>query len=248
MKSPKKTNPHYLLSRVLLRSRLCRFLRFETHGYRLGFHPSDLSAELWFNPNSREADVKLLRAYLKPGDCYIDAGANIGSTVIPAACAVGPKGQVIAFEPHPRILRYLESNVRLNRLDNVTAQGVALDAEEGITFFSDCRSDDRNHVTARADGRFEVKARRLDSLTANIRSIALLKIDVEGLEMRVLRGASKTLQITKAVYIEIVERNFQRYGVSPVDVLALLEDAGFSLLHWCGWHSCSCPARESVST
>ena len=225
-------SPRYLLSRILMRSGICRLLTFKTHGQQLRFYPTDLSAELWYNPDGRASDNRFLKAYLKPGECYVDVGANIGSTVIAGAAAVGSAGRVLAVEPHPRIFRYLLGNVKLNRIANVIAENVALAAAPGSASFSDSRSDDQNHVEPAGGGKLTVKLATLDSVAGAYPSIALLKIDVEGYEAQVLGGARETLLKTEAVYIEIADRFLRAYGSSAAAVLGTLQAAGFHILRW----------------
>lgn len=227
-----KKSPRYLLSRVLMRSGICRFLTFRTHGQQLRFYPTDLSAELWYNPDGRASDHRLLKAYLKPGDCYVDVGANIGSTVIAGAAEVGVSGRVLAVEPHPRIFRYMLGNIKLNGIRNVTARNMALAAEPGAASLSDFRSDDLNHIEPAGQGAFAVELATLDSLTDAFPSVALLKIDVEGYEAQVLAGARNTLRRTMAIYIEIADEFLRHYGSSANRVFDTLRTAGFHILRW----------------
>ena len=228
----RKKSPRYLLSRILMRSGACRLLTFKTHGQQLRFYPTDLSAELWYNPLGRAADNRLLKAYLKPGECYVDVGTNIGSTVIAGAAAVGTAGRVLAVEPHPRIFRYMLANVQLNAITNVTAKNVALADAPGSASFSDSSSDDQNHVEPSGQGKLTVVLATLDSLTASYPVIALLKIDVEGFEGKVLEGARETLLKTEAVYIEIADALLRNFGSSAHGVLRTLQAAGFHILRW----------------
>jgi FkbM family methyltransferase len=68
---------------------------------------------------------------LGPGSTVVDIGANIGAFAIKAASIVGPEGRVIAFEPVPETFERLESNVAMNRLENVTCRRAAIDAQAG---------------------------------------------------------------------------------------------------------------------
>jgi hypothetical protein len=95
--------------------------------------------------------------------------------------------------------------------------------------FSDYRSDDQNHVTiASADG-ITVAVRTLDSLVPN-RNVDLLKIDVEGFELMVLRGAREALARTRAIYFEAWDRHFARYGYSFADLHDFLTLHGFTIM------------------
>src|SRR5262249_684607 len=76
----------------------------------------------------------VIRALLRPGDVFVDVGANVGYFSPLAARAVGPLGRVIAFEPTPPTLEELRHNVALNDLQNVTVHGEAvLDRECVVT-------------------------------------------------------------------------------------------------------------------
>src|SRR5580765_7707639 len=86
----------------------------------IGFH-------LYIDGIYEPAEIAWVLARLEPGDVFVDVGANIGVFTVMAAKRVGPTGRVIAFEPSPSVIRYLEENVRLNELTNVTVCPLALD-------------------------------------------------------------------------------------------------------------------------
>jgi FkbM family methyltransferase len=224
----------YLASRLLLKSKLSRLITFETNGYRMRFYPTDLSAHLWYKRESRARDISLLRSYLQPGEVYLDVGANIGSTVIAGANAVGAQGQVLAFEPHPRVFEYLVGNVALNKLPNVQGFNVALGAEAATSRLTDSDSDDTNHVVSSGHGGVTIRVETLDSLTEAQNSIDLMKIDVEGFEAQVLAGAMKTLKKTSGIYIEISDGALRSYGSSSSEIIGLLRREGFVLFRWRG--------------
>lgn len=131
----------------------------------------------------------------------VDVGANIGFITVRAARTAS---RVIAIEPHPTRFRYLERNVALNRLDNVTCVNCALGAAEGEIVLHDVdptlgpRPLDVSATPGR--GRcYRVPMRSLDSLVAEA---DLVKIDVEGYEAEVLRGASNLLARGPRLVIE----------------------------------------------
>ena len=218
----------FLLSRLLMRTGLCRLFLIRQPGFVLRFHPSALSATLWMAPDDRHADADFMRAYLRPGDVVIDAGANIGSTALAAAAVVGARGRVFAFEPHPRTFRYLEGNIALNHATQVRAINLALEESGGTLRFSDRGSDDQHAV--QTQGGIEVPVDRLDRVLAGERAIALLKIDVEGYERFVLGGAQGLLGATACVYFEADEAHFVRHGYTTADLLRFLREREFSIL------------------
>lgn len=215
----------FILGRLLWRSGLSPFFVSEMpRGFRIRFYPSSISAALWADPGSRTEDEDFVWAVLRPGDRYIDAGANVGQLVLAASKRVGPDGDVIAVEAHAEIYGYLQGNLRLNRASNVEAFNCALGATEGEVSMTSRRSDDQNYVSEA--GALRVPMHRLDDLIP-ARPTRLLKIDVEGSELPVLQGATAVLRETELVYCELSTGNCRRFGYEPQDVETLLLEAGF---------------------
>ncbi|HXT22791.1 MAG TPA: FkbM family methyltransferase [Thermoanaerobaculia bacterium] len=136
----------------------------------------------------QRAAARLIRS----GDSVFDIGANVGFHTLLFSRLVGPRGRVTAFEPLDRNLEYLSRHLQLNAAENVAVIPVALSDEPGRGFM-DARG---NPSMARlADDGRAVLVESLDHLIAanRVPIPQLLKIDVEGAESRVLRGASKTL-------------------------------------------------------
>lgn len=151
-----------------------------------------------------EPDIlKLIQEHLHEGGTFIDIGANIGQHSLFAATHVGQTGQVIAFEPIPRIAAQLRSSLTLNKLSNVTINEVACSDTEGearltlvtgnIGGSSLHRKTDQNSIL--------VKTQPADNFTAELARIDLIKIDAEGHELEVLRGLEITLAKHKPALI-----------------------------------------------
>lgn len=138
-------------------------------------------------------ETALLRAFLKPGDVFVDVGANIGYFAVIAADAVGARGRVIAFEPDPDNYRLLRHNARLNgfehRIETVCA-GLSDGAGESALYLSEDNLGD-HRIFAGGDGRRSVPVRLYrgcDFLASRPRRLDLVKIDTQGAEYRVLAG------------------------------------------------------------
>jgi FkbM family methyltransferase len=218
----------FLLSRVLWRTGLCRLFTIDRPGFRLRFAPSGLSARYWTYPDARQDDHDFLRAYLRPGDRTLDVGANIGALALHAAALVGEAGHVTAIEAHPRTFGFLAANVTLNRSRNVTVINTAVGDRAGTVRFTDVHSDEKNGVTD--EGGLELPVRTLDELLKDTPGpFRLLKLDVEGFELNVLRGATETLARTECVCFEVSRRS-SLYGYTSEDVVATLEAAGLAVL------------------
>jgi len=139
----------------------------------------------------------LIKRLLKPGDTFVDVGANIGVETIPASRLCGNEGRVFAFEPNPNVFKLLLDSLELNDLCNVTCFNVAASEEAKTLFFSVPANNTGSAqiVSEIRDNTFCVKALRLDALEElQNRPIKLLKIDVEGHEKNVLKGCEGLLR------------------------------------------------------
>ena len=130
---------------------------------------------------------------LRDGMTVWDIGAHVGLYTLASARAVGPAGQVHAFEPVPENLRFLKRRLGLNRLTNVKVWDAAVGDRSGSVRMAPGDSPSEYHVEP--TGPAEVPAITLDDWWARSGSAPphLVKIDVEGSEVAVLRGGSWTL-------------------------------------------------------
>lgn len=214
----------FVASRLLRMSRIGSRISFQANPeVRLRMYPTPMTETYWMKRAAAYSDdQRFYRSCLKPGDTVVDVGANIGAVTIQAAKLVGPTGQVIAIEAHPRTYAFMLGNIRLNDCTNVTPINSAVGDTRGTVGFSDDpKHDDLNHVVS--DG-IQVPIDTLDNLIGG-GPVDLLKVDVEGYERLVLEGAQHLLRSTKVVYIESFEPQFRRFGYGTQDVVRLLSDA-----------------------
>jgi FkbM family methyltransferase len=185
-----------------------------------------------------EAEIALLSKVLQPGDCVLDVGANVGSHTVPFSRAVGLEGRVIAFEPQLEIFGLLEANVALNGLANVDLHHAACGASAGtldLPLIDYGREANFGGVSVRdleAAGRTaaapvrQVPLVRLDD-ALSLERLRLAKIDVEGMEIEVLRGAERIIdRLRPLLYVEN-----EAPEQSPALLRALL-DLGYAMY----WH------------
>lgn len=181
----------------------------------------------WYCGLDEMEDMGLLLHALRPGDLFLDVGANIGSYSILAAAGVG--ANVIAVEPISETYASLSANIRVNDLTAlITAHRVGLSDKPGtLSFTTDL--DSMNHVLADGE-RAESQAITVTTMDAlcNAKSPIIIKIDVEGHELAVLNGAEKTLADPKLLAV-IMELNGSsaRYGISDADIDAKMLGMGF---------------------
>jgi len=137
---------------------------------------------------------RLMSSMLHPGDTMFDVGANVGYYTLLGSHRVGTTGHVVAFEPLPANVRFLQRHVRLNRVQNVSLQAVAVSDHDGRARFAPHASNAMGKLSDA--GSVEVATVSLDSIAKAGRfpDPNLLKIDVEGAELGVLRGAAQLLE------------------------------------------------------
>ena len=221
----------FVASRIFRATGICRWMKIRRDGYQLKFFPSAFSASLWTDKSDVPDDERFLKGFLRPGQVVVDVGANIGTHSIVSAIQVGATGRVYAVEAHPVTARFLRENIRLNELDLIVkVMNVAVGETSGEAMFSDQRSDDQNCILPKSTGGISVRVAPLDSLIA-AGPIDLIKIDVEGFELMVLRGALATLSRTRAIYFEAWDRHFTRYGYCFAELWDLLNSQGFKVVH-----------------
>ena len=180
-----------------------------------------------------EAEVNIFRAFVVEGDTVLDVGANIGVHALPLARFVGPTGVAYAFEPQRIAFQTLCANMALNSLDNVHCVNAAVSDAAGSLHLSDVNPDMPNNFggveLAVVTGPPQAPAVRqlvLDDFLA-VDRLKLVKIDVEGMESAVLRGARRTLDRFKPVlYVEN-----DRVENSP-ELISLLGELGYDIY----WH------------
>jgi FkbM family methyltransferase len=187
------------------------------------------------------AELAFLRGYPFGTGAILDVGANLGLFSLVLARRFTER-RVVAFEPAPSTFAALMANVKLNAADNVECRQAAVAEQDGLARFA-VREDARANsslVTVSADPLNETDQRSIEipciSLDrfvpdAGIDAIALLKVDVEGFEAAVFRGAHDVLLRTrpKVIYFEVCPVLAGRQGFEPGEAAALLEGHGYSL-------------------
>ena len=179
----------------------------------------------------------LYQSILKTGDVAVDVGAHSGRYAIPMAAAVGNKGTVIAFEVLPSVLPVLKSQCDAFALTNVAIKDVALSSHPGSGSFTVAldrlqesgllKRDVYNGATETED--IHVTIETLDHY--DFGKVRFIKIDTEGAEFDVLKGAERTLRKSKPVIaFEFGENSYKPYGVNPAEVFEYLQGLGFDVL------------------
>lgn len=148
----------------------------------------------------------------KPGQVVLDVGAQQGIYTCRTARKVGPEGAAIAFEPHPGNFQVLSANVARNRLNNVRLIPAALSDREGeVELYLHPHST--NYSLTRKSGQaVQVSCKTLDRTAAelNLRKVDILKIDVEGAAMAVLRGGARLVSRFRPLIVSEIENEEEK--------------------------------------
>jgi FkbM family methyltransferase len=192
---------------------------------------SALDHELIYN-EFEQMETRFVERLLRPGMTVIDAGAHHGLYTLLASKRVGRKGRVIAFEPSPRECERLEKHLRLNRCSNTELMPCALGEDPGeadlylVDGFQDWCNSLRPPAIAEPICTGRVSVRRLDEVLAEsgVTKVDFIKLDVEGAELSVLRGARKLLlrESRPAILAEVQDTRTQPWGYAAREIIQFL--------------------------
>ena len=166
-------------------------------------------------------DMLVWKRYLRPGDLFLDIGANIGVySVYAAECGA----EVISVEPVPQNAKRVRENLDLNGYQGEVVQKALSDHPGSVHITAD--EDSYNHLVD--EGGIEVTATTLDALLGDRSAVA--KIDVEGAVELVLAGARKALGEHRIKLLQLEWTVNERLGISDrANAQSILEEAGYEL-------------------
>jgi FkbM family methyltransferase len=209
----------------------------ETDGLRFRCKVNDNGGEMVVingRKLARRAELQQVVANLRPGDTFVDAGANFGLFTLYGAKAVGPTGRVVAIEPSSIMLERMRFNLAANGFSNVAVAAVAIGAEAGqATLHVPSTEQDRASLlpVRGQDVAQTVPVEPLVSVLAQhgVSRIDMLKIDIEGYEDRALvpffNSAPKTLWPRRV----LIERNHPEH-VWKQDCIAQMLSLGYRVV------------------
>jgi FkbM family methyltransferase len=187
----------------------------------------------WAGLNGEDAAImRLARALLPRDGVFLDVGANAGLHTLAIAAHVADGGAVIAFEPHPSNHELLVHNLQQNRLRHVVAENCGLAEADAVLTGNGCSSGGNWSLASRGDYRFEVRLVRLDDYLRDhpLPRLDLMKVDVEGAEVRVLRGARKTIERFRPfIVFEVCPAWLTKMQTSAAELFAELVGHGYSI-------------------
>lgn len=196
----------------------------------------DRILEVLYEIRRENAEYRVMTALLKPGDAFIDVGANYGTFSIIASRIVGDEGRVIAIEPQAELASCIRESLRLSGIANVEVIESGAGREPGtVTLLVPTNDTGRAGTKSgfSATGphsRIEVPIVRIDDLLPRLRERPgiLMKLDVEGSELDVLSGAEQLITLHRPVIlIELNPWSARAAGSSVDDLIERLQSLGF---------------------
>ena len=182
-------------------------------------------------------EVGFVERLLQPGMTVLDIGAHHGLYTLLASKRVGPKGRVISFEPSPRERRALMTHVLLNRCRNVIVEGVAVGDEDGSgsLYIAESSASGGNSLRplnlASKAYPISVRVTELDNWleARQIERVDFIKLDVEGGELGVLRGATHLLERLPrpVILVEVQDVRTEPWGYRAREILVYLGKRGY---------------------
>lgn len=203
-------------------------------------HPDDEQSHCLMKSGVYEPEgLAVLQSLLQPSHVFVDVGANSGIYTLFGCHRVGRRDRVIAFEPSEREFRRLRANIGLNGLDQATLHQAALSdwsGEATLLVANDRFSGHDTMASHFAYGSVDVHqvetvpVRTLDEIFAREPRCDMIKMDIEGHELRALRGAERTLaRLRPVLLLEVYEAALALNGVRVSDLAAFLAAQGYQL-------------------
>jgi FkbM family methyltransferase len=185
-------------------------------------------------PDGLEPGTRRILQMISPaGGTAVDVGASVGLHTLALAHAIGPAGKLHAFEAEPRLEPFLRRTLHANGLHQVELKILAIGAEHREAVFHVARTIGHSSLYALgspSEVREEVKVqlRPLDELIPKTTKVNVIKIDVEGAELDVIKGAEKTLVRSAdcALVAELGPSHLKRVGISLAEWLGAFERFG----------------------
>lgn len=212
--------------------------KFNFNGVNLELDIQDyVSHYLYFG--FKDAGHLQLMNLVKPGDVVLDIGTNYGTTILQFAKKVGDTGFCYGFEPDFLNFEICKKQLLINDVKNIKVENIGLGEKEGEFYLVVENETNRGcnkvfDVPKNEKTSTKVKVSTLDiwMLSHSLAKVDLIKIDVEGFEYNVLKGAKKVIsQFKPRFFIELDDNNLQEQNSSAKNVVDFLQSCDYSVYH-----------------
>ena len=214
------------------------------HGFNMMVSPNNYASYgIYFFGEYDPAMTAFMQKFIEPGGVCWDIGTDRGWFTLIMAKMVGPSGRVDSFEAYPPNYEKLVNNVALNAFSHVNTRNLAVSDRNGTLYFVPPSDDITHHVdflencsgvgfvsAVEHAGSFPVEAIALDNYVEShpLVRLDLIKVDIEGEELRALHGAEQTIrQFNPIIAIEYNRETSLRAGSSIEELDCFLDDLGY---------------------
>ena len=215
-------------------------IRGKWHGYLMTLDLSNWSErQTYFLGRFYDLPTQLfMKAAIKPGDSFIDVGANIGMISLLAARLVGEEGSIYAFEPNPIAFERSQAVFAQNQLQQIKLYPWGLGAQQSELTLSVITAHTGMGTLAQVpqkdlsliSNQYQVPVYRGDEvLPKDLPGVTFIKIDVEGFEPYVIQGLEQTIRRHKPVVLtEVFAEYLERANSSVEELFTLMQDYGYT--------------------
>jgi FkbM family methyltransferase len=222
------------------------------NGKSIKIYPQGQIALSIFNQRFEKQEIDTFQRIVKPGMTIVDAGANIGLYSLIGSTLVGDKGSVFSFEPSLETFQRFQNNIKLNRISNITPLNFGLgdkpneklilrqdkgygDAERylfPVTEFPSIKLENMDEILIEE----EIIIDTLDNYLkkSKVQKIDFLKIDTEGFEFYILKGAEQILKNSPEIILlmECTALGTARAKTTQKEVFKILKEINLSIFYW----------------
>jgi len=209
--------------------------RFNYKGIELELDISDYVGHYLYFGFKDEGHEQLMRL-VKNENTILDIGTNYGTTILQFAKLIGNQGKCYGFEPDPYNFKVCQRNLKLNDFKNIFVENVGLGKESAELFLVVDTETNRsgNRISSNIKGKesYKVPIICIDNwiIEKEIAKIDLIKIDVEGFELNVLKGAEQSLkEFNPTLFIELDDTNLKEQGNSAKELVSYLASLRYKM-------------------